>query len=1290
VIAALQIEKWFGAESRRAQELLPELIRQLITETVHREDITKLRIPVRDEIGLPDFDGVVVAREEYLNVPARRSVWEWTTAGENATKLAAKFKENYDKRADDPLRAESIFVFVTPHKWDSMPTLQSKLEQYRTKKEWLDVRVIDRTRLESWLAVCPFTASWLLHEFTGHAGPIRSCDTYFEEELGGKYGGRLQPSAIIAGREGNVEEMITWAGSGSTGLRVIGESVEEASAFIASVGIASSSTGSSSLADAVFFVESVEALHHLTLVERPYILVMSTEDARKKAAQLREKGLRTIIPLARQGRRPVAKAGDVVLESMHREELEKVLAEMGFSTTRAREIARESKGSFAGLLWQIAEEHEALAWTHGEAVSELVPILLVGQWEAQNEHDQKVVELLSGRPYGEVRSLVLKWHYPSGPLIRRGPLVDWLAWPSAVKRLAQHLDEAAIERFSQAVRGVLAEVDPALELPPDERWLANLKGKTIPHSQALRSGLASALTLLAISGNEVSGTHGQVVADSLVGELLPRDEEAPARWYSLAPYLPELAEAAPVVFLKRAQLLSGQPSVVAALFEEEGYFGSARHVHLLWALERIAWSQKHLMDAVLVLADLASLDPGGSTSNRPVNSLVEILLPWNPQTSAGVHERLGVLDAVKSRQEDIAWDLALRLFHGVTRISSPTAKPRFRDWADDAERATTSDYREFMLELTKRLPAWAEERPHRWADLIPNMGRCQSFPELYLPFLDGLTRLDPAQLDAPDRQQIADALRSFVNRHRSFSDSDWALDNEQLMPFDELLNRLEPEDPIARHSWLFGGWPEIPELKGKKIKDVFSELRRRRAEALREVYAELGINGVMALAEKCENASDVGTALATLDVTSEDEEAFMQAGLSLREAEKGVPPLLQSAWAFVFESYHLRGSSWLDNVVANASGAEDPSYLANLALGLPANGTTWNAVEAWGTSVAEQYWRRTSVSVLQDPKRDGERAVTELLRVKRPYRAMQVVSLVESGEPGKEDTCGPQVFSCETLKEVLSQLPNHLPSDELYGPDRNMVPHYVDTLFWLLDGAGVDLDTLMSLEFPLLPFLENAERGPRAIRESIKNNARVFIDLICLAYRGEDEETPDDIDDSRRRTIASFAHKILDSFTQVPGASYTGEIRKGFEGDIPFAEGSVDGGLLTAWVSAARDQADKEKRVDVCDSLIGQLLAHSPSTGGKWPSEAVCKLLEEVGSAAIEQGLDIGLFNKRGVHWRGQGGDQERSLADKFRQFANELNSKWTRARAVLWSMVRQLEQMATAEDRRSEFEEFE
>jgi len=176
-ITALRIEKWFNPESRQAQELLPELVRRLIVETVPSEKRIDLRIPVGDEIGLPGPDGVVRTREEYPNVPKGRSVWEFTTAGKNANGVGSAFKSNYEKRVADPEASSSSFVFVTPHKWDSVPTLERILRERRRESRWLDVVVIDRTRLENWLATCPETSAWLLQKFAGSSGPIATSET---------------------------------------------------------------------------------------------------------------------------------------------------------------------------------------------------------------------------------------------------------------------------------------------------------------------------------------------------------------------------------------------------------------------------------------------------------------------------------------------------------------------------------------------------------------------------------------------------------------------------------------------------------------------------------------------------------------------------------------------------------------------------------------------------------------------------------------------------------------------------------------------------------------------------------------------------------------------------------------------------------------------------------------------------------------------------------------------------------------------------------------------------------
>jgi hypothetical protein len=56
-----------------------------------------------------------------------------------------------------------------------------------------------------------------------------------------------------------------------------------------------------------------------------------------------------------------------------------------------------------------------------------------------------------------------------------------------------------------------------------------------------------------------------------------------------------------------------------------------------------------------------------------------------------------------------------------------------------------------------------------------------------------------------------------------------------------------------------------------------------------------------------------------------------------------------------------------------------------------------------------------------------------------------------------------------------------------------------------------------------------------------------------------------------------------------------------------------------------------------------------------WPCEPVRRLLEDIQSESMSRGARIGVFNSRGVHFRGEGGDDERLLADKYRVWANAL-----------------------------------
>ena len=104
--------------------------------------------------------------------------------------------------------------------------------------------------------------------------------------------------------------------------------------------------------------------------------------------------------------------------------------------------------------------------------------------------------------------------------------------------------------------------------------------------------------------------------------------------------------------------------------------------------------------------------------------------------------------------------------------------------------------------------------------------------------------------------------------------------------------------------------------------------------------------------------------------------------------------------------------------------------------------------------------------------------------------------------------------------------------------------------------------------------------------------------------------------------------------------------------------GNIDPQALNFWVTEVRTLCATYGRASMGDQRIGKLMS-AVSTGkdGVWPCEAVRDVLEEIGSPDIATGIEIGVYNSRGVHFRGEGGGQERELAAKYRNWARKLSA---------------------------------
>jgi hypothetical protein len=177
-----------------------------------------------------------------------------------------------------------------------------------------------------------------------------------------------------------------------------------------------------------------------------------------------------------------------------------------------------------------------------------------------------------------------------------------------------------------------------------------------------------------------------------------------------------LAEAAPNQFLEstEAALQHGQNGPFGAVFAQESTeFGGGNYMSgLLWALETLAWSPDYLLRVVYILGELAAVDPGGQWANRPAASLVDILLPWHPQTCASIPQRKAAVQLLLREQPQVGWKLVNALLPRMHSTTSGTSKPIWREFIPTGwrESVTQGEY----LGGDNGLVRWNDNHDGRW------------------------------------------------------------------------------------------------------------------------------------------------------------------------------------------------------------------------------------------------------------------------------------------------------------------------------------------------------------------------------------------------------------------------------------------------------------------------------------------------------------------------------------------------------------------------------------------------
>ena len=1240
-----------------AADKLSELVRRLILATVPQP--ASLAMPSGSSVRMPGWDGLLDVATGNTWTPSGKSGWEFS-CGKGPKQKA---NENYGKRTQDPEGIDpsaTTFLFVTPRRWNDEDK-SDWVAKRQQESHWSDIRVIDADDLVVWLDAAPAVTGW----FARLIGKLPDTGVIPLDEWWDSWSSATQPKIVpdlvLAGRREQVEALGKWFESNSGSWYVQDDTQDEAVAFLAAAAVDAMSTWGSSILARALVVKTEDAWRSLEHHSYPLLLVRNFYGEVSPQIAV-SNGHHVLAPLDRS---QDTKGNGQTLPPLGRDETVRSLISMGINETEAVALIQKTARRLRVLRRFLTQEagNPSPNWAATDSDS-LIALVLLGQWEENKDGDKDIIERLVGKPFEAIeREVTALAGAPDPPIVRVGPRWRFASHEEAWHILAPKLDPSLINRYRDLAIEVLEQISPAFELTTEDRYLAPVYKRVLPHSNTLRQGIARSLALMSVQYDRVrffdlvSDLPSHVVTTALA------EGKGWQIWATLSSELATLGEAAPDALLDAVERdLGAKPSPFEELFQQEPplLLGWAPHSGLLWALERLGWAEAHFSRVAMTLARLTELDPGGNVAYRPLASLRGLFLPWIRFSELPDSQRLETLQTLLSKYEHVGWQVMLNAYPAGRETVSERRLPDWRPWGHSASNTPTNQESwDFIAAIETHLIDFARKDAEKLAELAGIADK--TTPQLRRRTLALLGHEADSLRDHPASLVLWDKLRRVLYHHRRYPDANWAMDERELISIHEVYEKLTPSDLVVANAWLFGHRsPPLPNPKpahsssGEEGRDQGAEAQRL---AVRRVYEHGQEPAIARLAEEAGSHSYVGLAVS---VGLESEVA-----VSLATANVGSPkPRLKQLARDILSALVIHiGWEPLEQVLERLKSEGCSSdQIAEIYLSADGDMDTWQRLESESDTVQDIYWK--SVPAYQVSFEDPENrafAVRKLLDAQRSHEIVVPLSQA-SADTG-------------LIIDVLTQAPRDLSRRMAAGEVLDdIVGFAVASLLKRLDETeDISSRLIAGLEIPFISALRH-HRPHLALHGEFLKEPSLFADIVSWLYRRSDGQTEEVVDEKSRRDRGYIALDVLNELPGVPGRT---------------RDGVVDPEAFATWVTEARRLCRERGREAMGDRSIGEVLANAPEgSDGIWPCEPIRDLLDAAASSGIAQGFFIGKLKLREIPTRGpfEGGKQEHSLSNEYGVSAEKLAARWPFTARVLRAIADSYERDARQLDQESDW----
>lgn len=852
-------------------------------------------------------------------------------------------------------------------------------------------------------------------------------------------------------------------------------------------------------------------------------------------------------------------------------------------------------------------------------------LALLGGWNEKKPSDTKIVSQLLGISYDEwLQKAQDILNLPNSPITLRNGVWGFASKAEIWNQFAPRLLDKDIDTFSSIAISVLKEYDPVFELAPKDRFAASIYGKVFKHSRELRLGISEGLALLgtrARACTNLSLDKAEIVSDTVIHNIL--SENNYAIWGSLNDLLPILAEAAPNEFLKnieKALKLSPCPFIELFSQESNGVTGRNYLTGLLWALEALAWENQFFVKTCVILGELATHDPGGNWGNRPINSLVDILLPWYPQTLVSIEKRIAAVTTLLKETPDIGWKLILQLLPNQLQSSSGTNKPKWRNViSDDFKEGVTN--KEFWIQTSSYAELAVNSADHntkRLLDLIENLS---NLPEpAFNHLLDTLDSETISELPAVDQIALWEKLNNFITQHRRFTGTKPALYQDAISRIENIAGHLTPSNPFFRYRYLFTDrdYELFDEIGNRKIEE--KKLNDKRDKAVLEIVQVNGLEEVLKFAEQVDSARVFGFSLGAIS-DQQMEYLLLPKFLDLAPGK-----LLELLKGYVWRRYYLEKNNWLDLIDKSKW---TPLQISTLLACLPFHEDIWNRASLWLGDQEKLYWIKASVNPYQTES-DLSFAVKSLLENGRPLMAIDCLDkMINDKRPFDANLCVRALLDLGKTNETLNTLIH--------------ASYYINNIIEFLQSTpSISEDILIKLEWSYLPILQHhGAPVPKTLERKLRKDPEFFCQLIRLVFRPEKETSVAQDSSEEAIEAATNGWELLTHWRTPPG----------LQEDGTFSENE-----FTDWLNRVKIVCAESGHLDVALAKIGGVLIYTPpDQNGLWINEIVAEALNDKNADSMRNGFLSGKINSRGVVSIDPMGKPELELSADYFKKADEI-----------------------------------